>query len=417
MKILAAICVFALAPFCLAQSGQSPDSTPLRQLVEEAEANNPEIGAAQQGWAADNQMSRQASALPDTDVMVQSLSVGSPRPGAGFSNSDFAYVGFGASQQIPYPGKRGLRGRVAELQAASTHEQIDAVRLDVVERLKAAYFELAYAQNAINVLDSSDQLLSQVEQSAEAQYRVGKGNQQDVLKAQLQHTKILNELAMQRQQVAALQAELKRLLNRDQMSPKIVADTLAPTALMKTPEEIRSVLREHNPDLRSRAQLTDRGAAQVELAQRERRPDFGVQYMYQHTGDNFRDYYMATFSLNLPNRSRTKAAIAEATARQAQAKADYEAQLRSVEAEVERELAGLHASEERIKIYREGLIPQSESTFKAGLAGYQSDRQDFETLLSSFLDLLQLQLEQQKEILAHEQSIARLERLTGVTLQ
>jgi cobalt-zinc-cadmium efflux system outer membrane protein len=74
------------------------------------------------------------------------------------------------------------------------------------------------------------------------------------------------------------------------------------------------------------------------------------------------------------------------------------------------------ASEERLKIYNEGLIPQSDATFHAGLAAYQANRQDFETLLSSFLDVLNLDLEYRSEVAEHESALARLERLTGVTL-
>ncbi len=53
------------------------------------------------------------TAMPDPQFTVQSFSVGSPKPIAGFSNSDFAYIGFGASQDIPYPGKLNLKGEVA----------------------------------------------------------------------------------------------------------------------------------------------------------------------------------------------------------------------------------------------------------------------------------------------------------------
>ncbi len=89
----------------------------LQDLIREAERNNPEIAAAERGYAAATHMARQASALPDTQVTLQQLNVGSPRPFAGYTNSDFAYIGLGASQEIPFPGKRGLRGEVANRDA------------------------------------------------------------------------------------------------------------------------------------------------------------------------------------------------------------------------------------------------------------------------------------------------------------
>ena len=71
-------------------------------------------------------------------------------------------------------------------------------------------------------------------------------------------------------------------------------------------------------------------------------------------------------------------------------------------------------SEDRLKIYTDGLVPQSEATFRAALAAYQSNRQDFESLLSSFLDVLNLDLEYRNELVEHESALAELERLTGV---
>ncbi len=79
----------------------APSPSPLEELVKEVERNNPEIAASLYAWKAATNVPKQASALPDTHITVQQFSVGSPRPFAGFSNSDFAYVGIGASQDLP----------------------------------------------------------------------------------------------------------------------------------------------------------------------------------------------------------------------------------------------------------------------------------------------------------------------------
>src|SRR5690348_6190092 len=91
----------------------APAGVALRDLVREVEQNNPTIAASVHAWQASTSVPAQASALPDTEVTVQHVSVGSPRPFAGFSTSDFAYIAVGVSQQVPYPGKRALRGDVA----------------------------------------------------------------------------------------------------------------------------------------------------------------------------------------------------------------------------------------------------------------------------------------------------------------
>ena len=155
---------------------------------------------------------------------MQHFSVGSPRPFAGYSNSEFAYVGFGASQDIPYPGKRDLRARVAEHEADFMEAQTDSVRRMVVGSLKLVYFRLAYFQQTLGVLQRSDELLNQVQQAAEARYRVGQGNQQDVLKAQLQHTKILQEIAHHHQEEGLLEVQSSSSWGGLQAFPGVVAE-------------------------------------------------------------------------------------------------------------------------------------------------------------------------------------------------
>src|ERR1700745_798338 len=113
--------------------------TSLRELIQEAEQRNPQIAASFPAWRASRNVPKQVSALPETQLSVQQFSVGSPRPFAGYSNSDFAYIGFGASQDIPYSGKRQLRASVAEQQAASMEAQTDSVRRAVVGNLKMVY--------------------------------------------------------------------------------------------------------------------------------------------------------------------------------------------------------------------------------------------------------------------------------------
>ena len=400
-----------------AQSHSSTPPVSLKDLLREAEQNSPEIAVAEHGYAAAIYVARQASALPDTQVTVQQLSVGSPRPFAGYTNSDFAYVGLGVSQEIPYPGKRSLRGQVASREAEVRHVQIESVRRTVTDKLKAAYFRLAYLQQTLSVLERNDQLLKDVEQIIESRYRVGQGNQQEVLKAQLQSTKILQEITMHHREVGQLEAQLKQLLNRPQESPDIQTEPLAARSLTYSASDLLSLANQENPDVQAQRAMLAKTESQVELAKKEFRPDFAVQYMYQNTDRKFRDYYMAGFSVTLPNRGRRKAELAEAEATRDQANKQLEAEVQQRLAEVQDQYVVAQTSAEQLKIYKDGLIPQSNATFQSALAAYQANRQDFETLLSSFRDVLNLETEYQRELAEHEVALARLEMLTGVSFQ
>jgi outer membrane protein, heavy metal efflux system len=423
MKALYVLLLFIASGVGLsAQNPQAMDSTPtaaaspLSALIEEAQRNNPEIQTMIHSSQAAGEMSKAAGALPDTQVMVQHLSVGSPRPFAGYTNSDFAYIGLGAAQEIPWPGKRKLRQDAAGLQAGAMHAQAEAVSRNVVEQLKIAYFKLAYLQETLNILLRDDKLLSDMEQIAESRYRVGQGNQQEVLKAQLQHTRILQEINMHHRDVAGQQVMLKRLLGRSQDSPDVVTEPLRERLLPPQPSELVQQIGEKNPDIAARKASAARADKLVELSRKEFRPDLGVQYMYQNTDRRFRDYYMATFTVTLPNRGRRRAELAQALEEQKAATASVDAETQRRLAEVEEQYQIAKLSTDQLKIYREGLMPQAQATFQSAMAAYQSNRQDFETLLSSFRDVLDIDEQYQKELSEHESALARLESLTEVTL-
>lgn len=417
------ILLFSTTAFCMTfqsaagqQTVSNPTPTSLATLIEEAQQNNPGIQASLHEYRAMSSGANAAGALPDTQIMLQNLSVGSPRPFAGYSNSDFAYIGIGASQQLPWPGKRALRSAVARLDAESIGVQSAVVSRMVIEQLKVTYFKLAYLQQTLDVLQRDDKLLGEMEQITESRYRVGQGNQAEVLKSQLQHTRILQEITMHHREVGQMQAQLKQLLGRAQDSPEILTEPLRERALPTSSADLIEGVRQHNPEIAFREEVAKRGDKQVELAEKEFRPDFGLQYMYQNTDRKFRDYYMLTFTVTLPNRGRRQAELAAAVEHKRTAASELNAEVQRRLAEMQSQYVAAQTSGEQLKIYREGLIPQAEATYRAALAAYQANRQGFETLLSSFRDLLDFEEQYQKELSEHESALTRLESLTGVTL-
>src|SRR6266478_2856690 len=272
---------------------QAQAVTPLAELLREAEQNSPQIQAARQSWQVAKQVPTQVSTLPDPQFTLQHLSVGSPRPFAGYTNSDFSYIGLGVTQDIPYPGKLRLRSEIAKREADVSQQQVESVRRSVLADVKAVYFQLAYLAKTLTILESDGELLKQVEQAADARYRSGMGTQQDVLQAQLQKTKLVREIAMHHLDVGKLEAQLKQLLNRAQNSPDIEPADLNETPLTQTYDELLAAVKAQNPELAASQKMIDKQSLQVDLARKDFYPDFNVQYMWQRTDPTqFRAYYM-----------------------------------------------------------------------------------------------------------------------------
>ncbi len=138
--------------------------------------------------------------------------------------------------------------------------------------------------------------------------------------------------------------------------------------------------------------------------------------MYENTDRKFRDYYMLSLSVNFPRRKPRRAALAQAQLNVERAQQERDSETQAALAEVQRQYTIVKTSEEQLLIYRDGLLPQAQATVQAGLTAYQSNRADFESVFSSYADVLNLNLEYQQTLLDHETALADIERLTGVTL-
>ncbi len=394
--------------------------TPLSELLNEAERSNPQIRAAEQGWDAAKQVPSQVSTLPDPQFTVQQVNVGSPRPFAGYTNTDFAYFGLGVSQEIPYPGKLRLKGEMAKRDADVMQQQVESVRRSVLAGVKSAYFQLAYLSQTFRILESDGQLLEQVERAADARYRSGMGNQQDVLHAQVEQTKLLREITMHHLEVAKAEAQIKQLLGRSQSSPDIETSDLPETPLAYTVDELLAAVKTQNPDISGAEQMVEKQKLQVDLARKDFYPDFNVQYMWQRTDPTqFRAYYMLSVGVQVPiYRSRKqRPELAQAQAELAHTQSEADAQAQQVAFQVRTAFDTAEKTSELLKIDQDGLLPQSRTEFQSGLAAYQNNRQDFQALLTSFLDVLHLDEEYWQSVADRETALAQLEELTGLSLR
>ena len=399
------------------QTTAASSPTPLSELLSEAKANNPQISAADHGARAARQVAPQTTALPDPKFTYQQLSVGSPTPFAGYTNSDFAYVGVGASQELPYPGKLRLRGEVAERDADTREAEIELTKTSIADAVKTDYLQLAYLQQTLGILQQNEAVLDQLIQDVTAHYQVGQGMQQDILQAQVNRTKIVKEITMHHQRMGQVQAHLKGLLSRDQGSPDIVTEYLIETQLKQSSEELLTAVRQNSPQIQVDATSIRKQDAQLVSAKREGKPDFEVGYMYQNTDRKYRDYYMFTFDVRLPRKKRVNAEIAEATEKRVESQQTLDSHLQQQLAEVKEGYVKATSDEELLKEYREGLIPQSDAAYRSTLSAYASNREQFTHVLSYFTDVLNLKLEYAQTLEDHEAALAHLESLTGAILR
>jgi outer membrane protein TolC len=417
VRFVTATLVLAIALSALGQEPQASAPTPLSQLLAEATTSNPQLAAADHEARAARQVVPQATTLPDPKFTYQQLSVGSPKPFAGYANSDFAYVGIGASQELPYPGKLRLRGQVAEREADTKQAEIGVTRANLSDSVKVDYLQLSYLQQTLGILQQNEAVLDQLIQNATVHYQVGQGMQQDILTAQVNRTKIVREITMHHQQMGMVEAHLKSLLNRDQTSPDIVTEELHETSLKLASSDLLALVRQSNPQIQVDASALQKQDAQVAASKREGKPDFEVGYLYQNTDRKYRDYYMLTLNVRFPRTKRVNAEIAEAQEKLIASQQTLNAHLQQQLAQVQQLYVQASSDEEQLQDYRDGLVPQSDAAYRATFSAYASNKEQFTHVLSYAADLLNLKLEYAQTLLDHETALAHLESLTGATLR
>jgi cobalt-zinc-cadmium efflux system outer membrane protein len=420
MTVASLRAVTAALAIALPALGQVPATaapTPLSQLLAEARENNSQIKSARDAWQAAKQVPRQVRTLPDPTFTYQNMSVGSPRPFAGYTNNNFAYIGIGASQELPYPGKLKLRGEAAERKADVEGTVVHATTASVADAVKMDYIHLGYLQQTLVILDENEHVLDQLIKDATAHYEVGQGSQADVLQAQVERTKIVREITAAKQRLGDTEADLKALLHRDQDSPDIVADALRESPLQDTSDELLAKVRQQNPQIQVDASSVRAENAAIASARREGKPDFGLSYMWQQNDRKYPDYYMFTFNLRLPRKARVRAEVEQAAEKLAQSQETLDAHLQEQLAQVKRGYVEAKSDEELLNEYQHGLIPQSDAAYRSTLNSYASNRDVLTHVLLYFVNVLDMKLDEAKVLADHETMLAHLETLTGATLR
>jgi len=92
---------------------------------------------------------------------------------------------------------------------------VDAARLEVGKDVRTAFFELAYIDRALTIVERNRSVLGDVIQVTEAHYASGKGGQQDVLKARVEAARLGETASALLEERRATSAELNATLNRD----------------------------------------------------------------------------------------------------------------------------------------------------------------------------------------------------------
>jgi outer membrane protein, heavy metal efflux system len=371
-------------PTWAADASVADQKIQLDRLVAEALAANPDLLAAQQALTAARERVPQARALPDPMLSVNYTNDGwSPSLG----RQEMTTLAFMASQDLPFPGKRGLKGEIASRAADQIEQQLARARLRVAADVKRAYYGLVLARELQTLTAERRETWRETENVVRTRYAVGQGAQQDVLRVQVELTRVEQSEAEQAAEADVRLAELNRLLARPPDSPIETSGKLDLRPLDKPVPEVVEQARAASPELASARLAVERGRLVLALAHKDYKPDFALQAAYMNRGA-LAPMWQAGLGVTLPlQRKRRAAAVAEAKALTEGSQRLAESVDLQLRYRTQERFTRLKSAEKIIALYDKGIVPQDRMSVEAALANYQTGRVPFVTVLEALTTL------------------------------
>ncbi len=363
----------------------------LQSLVAEALARNPTIAQRQAAVRAATLRIRPAGTLPDPTLSLGVMDLQMPH--FDFNQSDFTELDAELSQEIPWPGSLGARSAVARAAANGARAEENVMRREVTVAVTAAYYRLQYTMTALEAIHRQRQLLEAAVQLSTTRYATGLAPQSDPLQAKLARDRLrLEEYALESDRVAALAAlnALRRRATRDSV-PVTAIDPAAvrsvATAVSPADSLVALALATH-PRLVAQRAAVDQATRTIQVERLGARPDFTLSARYGYRpvalGFNFPDFFSASVGLRLPVWAwRKQNRLADAARADSTGAA---AGLRDSELQLSREVtetaARVQASQQRLVLLADGVLPTAQGTVESVMRSYQVGRAEFLTLLS-----------------------------------
>ncbi len=390
-------------------------------LVSTALSSNPELKASEARWKMFASKAKQAKALDDPMVMFRLQNMLTREPGVFNLDPTSAKV-VGISQQIPFWGKRSLREKVALSEAESYKWAFEERKLELKKMVKESYYQLWAVKKMLGIIDKNLKILSNFLTINELKYSVGQGVQQDIYKAGLEKSKMLDMQISLQQQRKSLEANLNYLLYRQGNTPiGTFADFTLPRVSLSR-EQLIEIALNNRPQLKSLASLVNKAEASRSLAKKESYPDFNLsaEYMFREpitTGmatDPGYNMFSVGLSFNLPIQlQKRRAMVAESTFERSMATEELNALKNSISYTINDILAQLDRRGQQVELYKGGIIPQSEQSLESALISYRVNKVDFLTLLDSRMNLFNYERELNESKAEYMMKLAQLEAVVG----
>jgi len=398
---------------------EHPIGTNIEGLLKLARERNPELASMKYEADAASERVVPAGSLPDpkfrtewrdiTRMGEQSPTLAPNRVGS---------TRYLLMQDVPWFGKRELKREAAEAASDAAKVRAASTWVDLASKIKIVYAQLYYLDQSERLTQEILDLLVRLEKVAQVRYASGLAAQQDVIRSQVEQTSIRSELIGIEAERRQLQARMNALTGRQADEPlaKPTQIRVLPTQAVVNFSSLEQRAKLNNPLLRVEEAQIKAAEKSRDLAYRNRYPDFTLGASPIQYGNSVREWELMV-EINIPlQQSARRSQERESEAMLSASRSRRELVSSQILADLYESIAGFDSERQSLTLTTENLLPQSELTFRSALAGYESGKVDFATLLDAQRQIRQAKLNQVKAGINAQMRLAEIERIVGEEL-
>ena len=395
----------------------------LDSLIAQALQVNPNLKSAELRYEEYLAKVPQAGSLPDPMFQTTLSNISTKSWTLGKTSS--SGIEFMFSQSIPFFGKLGLAKKSTQSMAEKTKKDYDATKNFIISELKKNYYQLYLLHKSIEITQANKQLLEDFAKIGATKYSVGEGLQQDVLKAQVEVSKMIAELLDLEEMRKTTQAKLNILLNRNPQDSLGKPEELSFKEINYSEENLQNLAIQNNPAIKGIEFMIRSSELEYKLAQREYWPNLLLSFSYMKMKDDAnmssnpeKDFVSASIGLELPLYfwTKQKKMVQEKRLDLKATRKEYEGMKNELKSEVSMLFYSLNKYKKEMELLKTVILPQAQQSLESAKFAYQVNKVDFLTLLDNQVTLYNYEIDYQKKLASYLQTLAQLEETIGKPL-
>ncbi|OGX28009.1 MAG: hypothetical protein A3F87_03295 [Omnitrophica WOR_2 bacterium RIFCSPLOWO2_12_FULL_51_24] len=388
----------------------------LDSLIKEAKEKNPEILSAKKSWESALAKVPQAKSLEDPTIGLKFEKMKGGPLRFDKAMPEDRMLSF--SQFFPFFGKLPLKEKIAVVEAQMIAAQYKDKELEVINAVKGAYYDLFMNHKEIELNEQNLKFLESISKIAEARYIVGKLQQEDLFKINLEIASLSNKVANLRQERSAKETRINTLLSRDPEGGLGVPELDEGAPFDNDIGRLYKLTLQNQPELLVFSYAIEKNKYAKSLAQKSYFPDlFGELVMRGITSGSIGPWdLMLAFTVPIWFWTKQRYQVKEAIADLEGAEAAYTAMKNRAFSGTKDIAVKTEIARGKIELYRKSMIPLLEGSINSSVAAFSSGKGELMTLLDSERMLIETRMDYYRFLVEYNMGLADLERTVGSEL-